>query len=307
MDGGAAASALSGAQQQGFGGKCAGPRPWRRAGLHLCARRLEVANAGRHRQAEPPLSNTPAAVPPRSLLIDAGWRLALAGAAAIAAGLMVMELAGLGWRMPASVLMGYGVVAALILAGLAGHAPHRRFGPANQVTLARAVGVTLFIGVLGDGAALAPAGRWGLALAGTAALLLDGVDGWAARKTGLSSTFGARFDMEVDALFMLVLAALVWRAGQAGVWVLTTGLLRYIFLLAGQAWPVLAAPLPPLRRRKAICVAGIGLLLAALSPLAGPGVARLLSLAAVGLLCYSFAADTVRLVAGRRWPAAITT
>ncbi len=247
-------------------------------------------------------------MPPRSLLIDAGWRLALAGALAAAAALGLKQLAGLGWRLPAGAMAGYAGIAALVLAGLASHAPHRRFGAGNAVTLARAAAVTLFIGVLCDGVVPGQAGRWLLALAGTAALLLDGVDGWAARKTGLASRFGARFDMEVDALFMLVLAALVWRAGQAGGWVLTAGLLRYIFLGAGRLWPALAAPLPPLRRRKAICVAGIALLLAALAPFWGPGPAGLLALAAVGLLCYSFAADTVQLVAaGRQRAAAITT
>ena len=255
-----------------------------------------------------PVTHTHHRAPLRALLIDAGWRLALAGAGAAAAGLALMALGGLGWRMPAGAMAGYAAIAALILAGLAQHAPHRRFGAANAVTLARAVAAALFIGVLCDGAPSAPAGRWLLALAGTAALLLDGVDGWAARKTGLASRFGARFDMEVDALFMLVLAALVWRAGQAGGWVLTAGLLRYIFLGAGWLWPVLAAPLPPLFRRKAICVAGSVALLAALAPPSGPGTARLLCLAGVGLLCYSFAADTVQLLAaGRQRRAAVTT
>ena len=37
-------------------------------------------------------------------------------------------------------------------------------------------------------------------------LALDGLDGWAARRQGLVSAFGARFDMEVDALLILALA-----------------------------------------------------------------------------------------------------
>jgi len=245
---------------------------------------------------------------PRPLLIDAGWRLVLLGAGVAAAGLALMPLAGLGWRAPAAALALYGAVAALVLPGLARHAPHRRFGAANMVTLTRAAMVAVMLGVFAEGAALTPAGRGFLALAGTAALLLDGVDGWAARRTGLESRFGARFDMEVDALFMLVLAALVWRAGQAGAWVLTAGLLRYIFLGAGRLRPALAAPLPPSFRRKGICVAGIAVLLTALAPLLAPGPAGLLCLAGLGLLCYSFGADAALLLArGRRGEAAITT
>ena len=44
---------------------------------------------------------------------------------------------------------------------------------------------------------------------------LDGVDGWLARRRGMSSAFGARFDMEIDALLVQVLAILVWRYGKA--------------------------------------------------------------------------------------------
>jgi phosphatidylglycerophosphate synthase len=240
------------------------------------------------------------------LLIDAGWRLALFGAGVAAIALALMPLAGLGWRAPAAALTVYGAVAALVLGGLAQHAPHRRFGAANTLTLTRAAAVAAMLGVLAEGGATAPAGRSLLALAGLAALLLDGVDGWAARRTGLSSRFGARFDMETDALFMLVLAALVWRAGQAGAWVLTAGLLRYIFLGVGRLWPVLAAPLPPSFRRKAICVAGLAALLAALAPLLAPGPAGFLCLAGLGLLCYSFGADAVLLLARRRGEAAMT-
>jgi phosphatidylglycerophosphate synthase len=247
-------------------------------------------------------------VPSRALLIDAGWRVAVLGGGVAAAGLLLMPLAGFGWRAPAGALAGYGVIAALVLLGLAGHAPHRRFGLANAVTLSRAAGMALLIGILAEGVALAPAERWLIAAAGMGALLLDGVDGWAARKTGLSSPFGARFDMEVDALFVLVLSALVCRAGQAGGWVLTAGLMRYIFVLAGWLWPALAAPLAPSLRRKAICVIEIVVLLTALAPLLAPEAAAQLCLAGLGLLGYSFLADAVALAAAarRRAPAVIT-
>ncbi len=246
-------------------------------------------------------------MPSRALLIDAGWRVAVLGGGVAAAELLLMPLAGFGWRAPAGALAGYGVIGALVLLGLAGHAPHRRFGLANAVTLVRAAGMALLIGILAEGVALAPVERWVLAMGGAASLLLDGVDGWAARKTGLSSAFGARFDMEVDALFVLLLAALVWRAGQAGGWVLTAGLMRYIFVLAGWLWPALAAPLLPSFRRKAICVIEIAVLLMGLAPLLGPEAAARLCLAGLGLLSYSFLADVVVLAAAARHRAAAVT
>jgi len=103
-----------------------------------------------------------------------------------------------------------------------------------------------------------------------------------------------------------VLAALVWRAGQAGAWVLTAGLLRYIFVAAGRLFPVLAAPLAESFRRKTVCVATIVVLLVALSPLLPSGPAGLLALAGLGLLCYSFAADAILLLAPVRRAAAVT-
>lgn len=236
----------------------------------------------------------------RSLLVDAAWRLALLGGALAAAVLALVPAAGLGWRAVIGSLAAYGAIALLVLLGLAQHAPHRRFGPANALTLTRAAYVALLLGVIAEGAALAAAARWLLVGAGTAALLLDGADGWAARKSGLASPFGARFDMEVDALFVLALAALVWRAGQAGPWVLTAGLMRYIFVSAGWLWPMLAVPLPPSFRRKAICVIALAVLLVALAPPVGTGAAGVLCLGGLLVLLYSFAADGLMLLAAPR-------
>src|SRR5439155_607224 len=73
--------------------------------------------------------------------------------------------------------------------------------------------------------------------ASTIATVLDGADGWLARRTRMESAFGARFDTEVDALLIQVLAVLAWRWGKAGPWVLVSGLLRYLFLLSGWLWP----------------------------------------------------------------------
>ena len=237
---------------------------------------------------------------PRPLLIDAGWRLALFALALALVTLGLAYLGGLGARGVLVALIAYGLIAAGIVAGLAYH-PYRRFGAANAVTLARATYTALLIGVLGDGAAtLGDSGRWALAAAGAGALVLDGLDGWLARRSRLESAFGARFDMESDALFVLALSALVYRSGQVGPWVLTTGLMRYMFVLAGYLWPALAAPLPPSQRRKVVCVILIVAMLVALAPWVGAPMARGLCLAGLALLVYSFGADCVRLAAASR-------
>ena len=175
--------------------------------------------------------------------------------------------------------------------------PHPAFGAANRVTLGRAVGVVLLTGLAFEPPTEARA--WAaVALAGAAALL-DAVDGRLARRGGLASRFGARFDMETDALMILVLAALAWRWERAGAWVLLAGLLRYAFVLAGAAWPWLAGELPPSRRRQAICVVQVvGLILALVPWLPAPQAAAIAALS-LGALCYSFAVD-VRGLARRR-------
>ncbi|HET7595170.1 MAG TPA: CDP-alcohol phosphatidyltransferase family protein [Stellaceae bacterium] len=228
---------------------------------------------------------------PRPLLIDAGWQLALLGGALAVVALALMPLTGLGWHGLAATLVAYGAIVALVLAGLGQHAPHRRFGPANRVTLLRAAYTALLVGILAEGLRIGEAGRWVLVASGAAALALDGIDGWAARRSGVSSRFGARFDMESDALFVLALSALVYRTGQAGARVLTLGAMRYIFVVAGWLWPLLTAPLPPSTRRKGVCVCVLVAMLVALAPPVTPMMGRWLCLGGLLLLAYSFAAD----------------
>jgi phosphatidylglycerophosphate synthase len=243
---------------------------------------------------------------PRPLLIDAAWRLASLGGAVAAAALLLVPTAGLGWRGIGAALAVYAAIAALVLWALPQHAPHRRFGAANALTLARAGYVALLLGAVAEGLALPENLRWALVLSGLLVLLLDGADGWAARRTGLASPFGARFDMEVDALFVLVLTMLVARTGAVGGWVLISGLLRYLFVLAGFVWPILSLPLPASLRRKGVCVVQILALLAALAPPA-TGVANWLCLGGLLLLVYSFALDIAQLLGTRGVAARITT
>src|SRR4051794_4541233 len=111
------------------------------------------------------------------------------------------------------------------LANVRAHHPFARFGPANRVTTLRALLVALVAGCIGE--APAPRVTAAAVAAATLATILDGVDGWLARRTGMMSAFGARFDMEVDALLIQLLCLLGWLWQKAGAWVLLSGLLRY--------------------------------------------------------------------------------
>jgi phosphatidylglycerophosphate synthase len=186
------------------------------------------------------------------------------------------------------------VFAAIVIVALAharAHHPFARLGPANQVTMARALLVALVAGLVGEAHTAFVA--WSAVAASVVATVLDGVDGWLARRTGMASAFGARFDMEVDALLIQVLAILAWRHGKAGPWVLLSGLLRYLFVAAGRIWPWMQGALFPSARRKAICVVQIvGLLVALLPPITPPASAAIAA-ASLAILSYSFLVDTV--------------
>jgi phosphatidylglycerophosphate synthase len=208
---------------------------------------------------------------------------------------MLAQLAG--WQ-PRHVLagwLGYAALAGVVALAASLRLGRARFGLANQVTLLRS-GLVCLVG----GALLASGQAIGWTLAGliAVALALDAVDGWLARRLRLVSSFGARFDLEVDALLLLILALLVWQAGRVDAWVLAIGLLRYGFVLAGQLRPWLCAPLPPSRRRKIVCAQqGVTLLVCLLPPVA-PALASLLAASALAALVLSFAAD-VRWLAQR--------
>lgn len=184
----------------------------------------------------------------------------------------------------------FAAIAAVAFIALPQHLPRRAFGNANRITLMRAVIAALFAGLIGKTGQAAEAG-WLLAVLAAVSLALDGLDGWAARRGGMASRFGARFDMELDAFFILVLSALVFEQGKAGAWVLLSGLLRYAFVGAAALWPRLRRPLPASRRRRAICSVQTGALVLCITPLAAPPFSSLVAAAALGLLALSFAAD----------------
>jgi phosphatidylglycerophosphate synthase len=189
-----------------------------------------------------------------------------------------------------------GVVAAAIAAAVTAgrrHHPFPRFGAANIVTSVRALLVAAVAGLIGephtDGVA-----RAAVAIA-LVATVLDGVDGWLARRTATASSYGARYDLEVDTLLILVLAILTWRYGKAGVWVMLSGLLRYVFVAAGWVFDWMRAPLAPTFRGKAVCIIQIGGLLIALAPFVPPPLSTAVAAAALMALVWSFAVDTGRL------------
>jgi phosphatidylglycerophosphate synthase len=150
-----------------------------------------------------------------------------------AAGLIAAGVASLLLRTPIPAT----VVGVLSLLLLVFHhrgrwTPSGIFGPANMVTtirLAMVAGLCAmgFLGRLGPASAL-------LVLT---IFALDGLDGSLAKRSGHSSLFGAAFDMECDALLVLVGTMLLYLHGRLGVYVLIPGFLRYVYVLGVACLP----------------------------------------------------------------------
>jgi len=188
---------------------------------------------------------------------------------------------------------------ALATRELANTYPHAALGGANLVTTLR-----LALTAAAASALMTPDpaniwGAWAPTVFAAVALCLDAVDGWLARRQGLCSAFGARYDMEVDAALAAILAVVVLSRGTAGAELIVLGAARYIFILAGKVAPWLGGPLPESFRRKTICVIQIGALVALTIPILPDGFARPIAICAALLVAGSFALD-IRWLAVRR-------
>jgi phosphatidylglycerophosphate synthase len=179
----------------------------------------------------------------------------------------------------------YAAVAVGLLSRALGRSGAGTMGPADLVTLVRAVlvgGVAALVAGSSGGSGSAVA----LTVLAAVALVLDAVDGRVARRTGSVSAVGARFDMEVDSVLVLLLS--VQTARWLGPWVLAIGSVHYLLVLARRALPWLRAAAPPRYWCKVVAaVQGIVLTVAATAALPRAVAVASLLLVAV-LLAESF-------------------
>ncbi|WP_420120317.1 CDP-alcohol phosphatidyltransferase family protein [Nakamurella sp.] len=234
--------------------------------------------------------------PARRLAGQAGTGL-IAGLLLLAVLAGTVGMGGPGWAVGVAFLLG---LTGLLVVAVA-RSGRDRLGPADAVTLTRAVLVgaltALVADSIGDPAATPVPVLVALA---SVALVLDAVDGRVARRTGTVTAVGARFDMEVDAVLVLVLA--LYDVRLLGGWVLLIGLARYLLLAAGWVWPWLTAPTPPRRWNKVVAaVQGIVLTVVMADLLPRP-VAVVLTAGALALLAESFGRQVWWLVRHARQP-----
>jgi phosphatidylglycerophosphate synthase len=183
------------------------------------------------------------------------------------------------------------VGAALVLQGLPGYHPFPSLGPANLATAARGLLVALLAALVGEHAS--EAAQYVVLAFGAVAAALDGVDGWLARRSNMASRFGARFDMETDALLILTLAVLAWQFGKADAWVILSGLLRYLFVLASVGLRWLRGPLFPSFRRKTVAVLQTIALLLVIAPFVPRAASAPIAGTALLALALSFLTDVL--------------
>lgn len=203
----------------------------------------------------------------------------------------------LGWLTFEAILLAASLLQAiftLVIFCLPAH-QHRSFGYANVVTSVRAAMVCFIAGVV-----LFPVDRIFscvlVAAVAAVALVLDGLDGRLARHYRQQSALGTRFDLEIDALQIFLMATAVFLFEKAGWWVLIVGLMRYLFVLASYWQPRLRGPLPSSRRRKLVRVLLTIALCVALVPQVAPEHSTPLVAGALAILGWSFGVDVLYLL-----------
>jgi phosphatidylglycerophosphate synthase len=188
-----------------------------------------------------------------------------------------------------AVFTGLGCIA--VLAGLwRGAYPHDTLGFCNVATAARGAGICVLAGLTFVSNAVAELG-WILVGLASLTLLLDALDGWLARRSGLHSRFGARFDVESDVAFSIVLAVLLWQADKVGLWFVAIGLLRPAYLVASVFLPALRIPLPDAFWRKCMAAIQMSLQVALLTPFVQPPFSGTIAATLLLVMVLSFAVD----------------
>jgi phosphatidylglycerophosphate synthase len=172
-------------------------------------------------------------------------------------------------------------LAALVTVNRNAWTPSGVFGWANTVTALRALAVWVV------GARLHGEHETLLALIVLGLFALDGLDGYLARRRGTTSEFGALFDMETDAYFVLMIEVVLFHRGDLGAWILVTGVLRYVYVLV-RAFVPARRPDVPRSRFGRLAFTGLALGLFFAFALPGP-IGQACALVGTVLVTASFA------------------
>ncbi len=173
--------------------------------------------------------------------------------------------------------------------------PHSQLGLGNLITLGRFVLVSVLFSVV-----FGLVNPWLIIFVSVFALVLDGFDGFFARRAKKVSEFGARLDMEVDSALAAVLALSLWSSGLVGVEILLLAIPRYLFAFASNTFVWMTSPLPYSLARRVISVIQIASLIGLHAPFLPEVLITPVALIVIGLLIWSFGKDIIWLWRNRK-------
>ena len=171
---------------------------------------------------------------------------------------------------------------------------HPSLGVANTITVFRLALVASLLAPL-----VAPAPPAGIISVAITALVLDGLDGWFARRSNRVSAFGARLDIEVDAGLTVVLALNALLSESVGLLVLLLVLPRYLWVAIGRLLPWLRGELPERWSRKVVTVIQTVTLITLQLPFVAGLLSAVLVLVVGGIVLFSFGQDVIWLARRR--------
>ena len=241
---------------------------------------------------------------PTTGAVSSGRGAARAVRVTVAAGVVVSAASAAGVRLAyptgatgTAVAVGVGCLPAVLTALAVSRRDPPTVSAADRVTLVRAVlaGSCAAVTLMALAGA-APVRTWYLFALVVPTLALDAVDGAVARRTRSATSAGADLDMQVDAGVLVVLSVAV--APVLGGWVLLIGAMRYLYVAASWAWPMLRSALPRSRFRRSVAGLQGGVLAAALAPVVPVDVAMVAVLVALVLLVASFGSQIVAIRRG---------
>ena len=128
---------------------------------------------------------------------------------------------------------------------------------------------------------------------GFLALILDGADGYIARKYNQETYIGELFDQEADNFLILIMVISLYMNKNINIFAIMIPLYRYIFLASMYKFTWLSNELPRSIRRKSICIISIFTLIIAQSVLFSNYISNNLSLFVLFIITFSFTIDII--------------
>lgn len=120
----------------------------------------------------------------------------------------------------------------------------------------------------------------------TIAVLMDVFDGFIARRTNSQSAFGALFDMEVDAFYVLAMGLYFWFTTDFGWWLLIPGAIRYVYEIIRIIF--VDDSFVPRRQALAVFLAGFNFVLLLVALILPSDMAMLVLVISMLVVCFSF-------------------